>query len=343
MRAHQKHTLFQLIIGLAAALQSASASEFECRNGGQMRRVEVRAGGAVENLACEVRYWRDATRQGAGKVLWRASQDTDFCDAKAAGLIDRLEAGGWRCAAVDQPAPSAPLREAETTTPAPSAPLPAPEPQMPQVPPRIEPGAGPTEQERAPGPTEQATLPTPEPSTPQAPSPIEPAAGPTDQAVLPSPSTAGSAEAAQPAILEQVVAQTLRNVQQMYGGQFRAEGTVFGDLDGDGRDDAAVLVTYEAERDDYVQYLVAYLFDGETYQSTDTENVGGRFLDALRAEIREIVDQTIVVELQSLDADQECCETRRAAFVLQNGELVEVEGSAGVHEGHSDRSTASKG
>jgi hypothetical protein len=342
MRAHQKHTLFQLVVGLAAVVQSASASEFECRNGAQLRRVEVRAGGAVENLACEVRYWRDATRQGAGKVLWRASQDTDFCEAKAAGLIDRLEAGGWRCAAVDQPAPSAPWREAETATPAPNAPPPAPEPQMPQGPPPIEPGAGRTAEEPAPASTEQAALPTPEPSTPRVPSPIEPAAGPTERAALPAPSTSGSAEAAHPAILEQVVAETLRNVQQMYGGEFRAEGTVFGDLDGDGRDDAAVLVTYEAERDDYVQYVVAYLFDGETYQSTDTENVGGRFLDTLRAELREITDQTIVVELQSLDADHECCETRRAAFVLRNGELVE-EGAAGVREGRREPRKASEG
>lgn len=313
MRA-RKHALLPLIAGVAAVWQSASASEFECRNGAQLRRVEVRSGPAVEDVACEVRYWRDATRQGSGDVLWRANQDANFCEDKAAELISRLEAGGWRCAAVDQPAPSAPVREAEAAAPAGSAPQPVP------VPP-----------------------------TTQAPSPIEPTAGPTEQAALPTPSEpppGPAAAAARPAILDQVVAQTLRNVQQMYGGEFRAEGTAFGDLNGDGREDAAVLVTYQADRDDrddYIQYLVAYLFDGETYQSTDTENVGGRFLEALRADIRDIVDQTIIVDLQSLDADQDCCETRRAAFALRNGQLVEVEVAAGVGERRSNRSTPSEG
>jgi hypothetical protein len=311
MRTYRKHLLLHLIVGVIAVWQSASASEFECRNGAQLRRVEVRSGPAVEDVACEVRYWRDATRQGSGEVLWRANQDANFCEDKAAVLIGRLEAGGWRCTAVDQPAPSAPVREADTAAPAESAPQPVP------VPPAA-----------------------------QAPSPIEPTAGPADQAALTTPSEpplGPAAAAARPAILHQVVAETLRNVQQMYGGEFRAEGTAFGDLNGDGREDAAVLVTYQADRDDYVQYLVAYLFDGETYRSTDTENVGGRFLEALRAEIRDIVDQTIIVDLQSLDANQDCCDTRRAAFALRNGELVEVEVAAGVNERRSNRSTPSEG
>ncbi|MGH6900898.1 MAG: hypothetical protein ACREJ5_30820, partial [Geminicoccaceae bacterium] len=130
------------------------------------------------------------------------------------------------------------------------------------------------------------------------------------------------------AILERVVEQTLRSVQQMYGGDFQAEEATFGDLDDDGRDDAAVLVTYRTDRDDYVQYLVAYLFDGETFQSIATKNVGGRFLDALRADLRGIVDRAIVVDLQALDESAACCDTRRAAFVLKEGQLVEVEDPA---------------
>jgi hypothetical protein len=131
------------------------------------------------------------------------------------------------------------------------------------------------------------------------------------------------------AILGQVVDQTLRSVQELYGGDFRADNAAFGDLDGDGRDDAAILVTYEAAPDDYVQYLVAYLFDGETFQSIATKNVGGRFLDARRAAMQGIVDGAIVVDLQAMAGGAACCESRRAAFALKEGELVEVGDLAG--------------
>ena len=121
----------------------------------------------------------------------------------------------------------------------------------------------------------------------------------------------------------------------MYGGDFHAEDAAFGDLDGDGRDDAAVLVTYQTDRKDYVQYLVAYLFDGETFQSTATKNVGGRFLDAVRADVRGIVDRAIVVDLEALDEAAVCCETRRAEFVLKEGQLVEVEDRAETPRGRT--------
>jgi hypothetical protein len=121
-----------------------------------------------------------------------------------------------------------------------------------------------------------------------------------------------------------VVEQTLRSVQELYGGQFQADLAAFGDLDGDGLKDAAVLVTYQADRQEYVQYLVAYLFNGETFQSVATKNVGGRFLDALRADLQGIVDRRILVELEALDGGANCCARHRTAFALDNGQLVEV-------------------
>jgi hypothetical protein len=110
----------------------------------------------------------------------------------------------------------------------------------------------------------------------------------------------------------------------LYGGDFQAEHATFGDLDGDGVEDGAVLIAYQAERNEYVQYLVAYLFNGETFQSVATRNVGGRFLDALRADLRGIAEGRILVELEALDGGANCCARRRTAFALQNGQLVEV-------------------
>jgi hypothetical protein len=122
-----------------------------------------------------------------------------------------------------------------------------------------------------------------------------------------------------------VVEQTLRSVQELYGGQFQAELAAFGDLDGDRLDDAAVLITYQADRTEYVQYLVAYLFNGETFQSVATKNVGGRFLDAVRAELQGIAHGRIVVELEALDGGATCCARRQTAFALDNGQLIEVD------------------
>ena len=305
---HMRLLLQLLIFGVAGTWHESAASEFLCRNGELTRRVEVGPGDG-ENVACEVRYWRNAASTTEARVLWRATQDPDFCDTKARELLDRLEAGGWTCAASDQPAPSATREEA--AAPAPSAPAPS---------------AAPPAPVRAPTTVGEARL------------PADPAPGAGPQAEPPAPARLQAAAPAarhrpaadqNVALLDQVVAQTLRSVQQLYGGDFRAEGTALGDLDGDGREDAAILVTYEADRDDYVQYLVAYLFDGETYRSSATKNVSGRFLDVQRAEIQGIVDQSIVVLLEALNADAACCETRETAFALKEGQLVEVEKPAG--------------
>ena len=297
---NQRLLLQLLIFGVAGTWHEAAASEFLCRSGELTRRVEVSPGDG-ENVACEVRYWRNAASPGEARVLWRATQDEDFCHTKARELLDTLEAGGWTCAASDQPAPSE--TGPEGAAPAPSAaPPPAPE--------------------REPTPVREARLPAA--PAPGAGSQAEPPAPARQQAAAPAARHTPAADR-NVALLDQVVERTLSSVQQLYGGDFRADDTAFGDLDGDGRDDAAILVTYEADRDDYVQYLVAYLFDGETYRSSATKNVSGRFLDVQRAEVRGIVDQSIVVVLEAPDADAACCETRETAFALKEGQLVEVE------------------
>jgi hypothetical protein len=135
------------------------------------------------------------------------------------------------------------------------------------------------------------------------------------------PATAGHPHAA---LLDQVVEQTLRSVQELYGGRFQADLAAFGDLDRDGLEDAAVLVTYQADRKEQVQYLVAYLFDGETFRSVATKNVGGRFLDAVRADLQGIEGGQILVELEALDGNANCCARQRTAFALENGQLVQV-------------------
>jgi hypothetical protein len=169
--------------------------------------------------------------------------------------------------------------------------------------------------------------PPPSPPAPALTAPAAPASSPALAHTAPPQSdhlprtTSAHPEAA---LLDRVVEQTLQSVQELYGGRLEAELAAFGDLDRDGLKDAAVLVTYQADRQEHVQYLVAYLFDGETFRSVATKNVGGRFLDAARADLRGIVDGRILVELEALDEAANCCARHRTAFTLENGQLVQV-------------------
>ena len=303
-----------VLVVAAGGRHPASAAEFRCSNGGAERRIELSGPEGAPGTACEVRYWRDATAPGSGRVLWRAQQDPDFCAAKARELVARLEAGGWRCDAGEQPAAPEPA-QARTKDAPPAAPAPA----------QAAPAAGVSDEAAGAvtpeGPPAAIARDEPPAVRPAEPTPAVRAR--SDASVPDAPIVPPSAHPAAP-LLDQVLRETLHSVEQLYGGEFQAEHATFGDLDGDGVQDAAVLITYEAERDEYVQYLVAYLFNGETFQSVATRNVGGRFLDALRAHLRGIDDGRILLDLDTLDGDAVCCETRTTAFTLDGGRLVEL-------------------
>jgi hypothetical protein len=327
--------LLALALGAAGNWHPATAAEFRCWNGELVRRIQLSGPDTTEGGACEVRYWRNANVTGTGQSLWRANRDNGFCAARARELVARLEAGGWTCSSGEQLAGAAPVAAAGW----------APEPAV-----RADPRPAATAQiGRAPLPEPaQAALPAGPPSpvvSPPAPSMLSaeppsvaartelsapPAERPPPVVARVEPSASEERMAAPPpranaALLDHVVEQTLNSVQELYGGDFRAELAALGDLDGDGLEDAAVLITYQADRNEYVQYLVAYLFNGETFQSVATKNVGGRFLDALRADLQGIAEGKILVELEALDGAAVCCARRRTAFALDNGQLVEVD------------------
>ena len=311
--------LLALALGATGCWQPAAAAEFQCWNGDSVRRIELSGPDTTEGAACEVRYWRNAKAPETGRSLWRANRDTDFCAARARELVARLEAGGWTCRSSERAAPAAPM-QAAGADPEPAAraePRPAAPAQMtgalkPDPPDTARPAKPPSS---AAVPTEPSMLPT---------EPLPPAVAPS----RPSPSdapVAASPASSRTALLDQVVEQTLHSAEELYGGQFQADLGAFGDLDGDGLEDAAVLITHQTDREEYVQYLVAYLFDGETFQSVATRNVGGRFLDALRADLQGIAHRKILVDLEALDGGANCCTTRRTAFALEKGQLVEVD------------------
>jgi hypothetical protein len=312
--------LVVLVVVVAGASCPARAVEFRCSSGGLERRIELSSANDTQGIACEVRYWRDATAPDSGRVLWHAQNDAAFCRAKALELLTRLEAGGWSCGSPEQPGSPAPTHTQITDAPPVTA---APAPTAPAA---VAPDELPAIEPAAPSPPAASALPAVVPDAPpvaESPEPLPPAPATAATSVPDAPIVPPFAHPAAP-LLDQVLRETLHSVEQLYGGEFQAEHAAFGDLDGDGVQDAAVLITYQPERNDYVQYLVAYLFKGETFQSVATKNVGGRFLDAMRAALRGIADGRILVELESLRGGATCCVTRRIALVLDGGQLVEA-------------------
>jgi hypothetical protein len=298
--------LLALVLGAAGNAQPSGAAEFQCWNGNLARRIELREGESTQG--CEVRYWRNAAAPDSGQSLWRAERDPDYCAVRARGLIARLQAGGWTCTASEPPI-TAGVDPAATRAAEPPAAAAAPV--------QVTPALAPLPPDAAPA----AAPPAPSAAMPQPPPPVAARTAPAVSAGAAATSSAHSSAAR----LNRVVEQTLRSVQELYGGEFQAELAAFGDLDGDRLDDAAVLITYQADRTEYVQYLVAYLFNGETFQSVATKNVGGRFLDAVRAELQGIAHGRIVIELEALDGGATCCARRQTGFALDNGQLIEVD------------------
>jgi hypothetical protein len=120
-----------------------------------------------------------------------------------------------------------------------------------------------------------------------------------------------------------VIDDTIASLAQLHSGVFAGEVADHGDLDGDGVEDAVVIITYRADGGQAVQYLVAYLFDGEGYRSAAARNLGGWFDTPYRGKVEQIVDGEIQVKLQV--GEEPARASQPAAFVLQEGRLVRLE------------------
>jgi hypothetical protein len=128
------------------------------------------------------------------------------------------------------------------------------------------------------------------------------------------------------AALADVIGHTLDSLRALHGGTFEAEIADYGDLNGDGFEDAVVVITYRAAGRDQAQYLVAYLFDGEGFRSVASRSISGPPEDGDRGMVEQIVDGAILVKRSVSDASElACCKSRAATFVLREGKLVRLE------------------
>lgn len=101
-----------------------------------------------------------------------------------------------------------------------------------------------------------------------------------------------------------------------------------GDLNGDGRDDAAVVITFDPDGADHAQYLVAYVADGTTFRPAASKFLGGRYREVYGGQIQGIQDGDILVSLHVLKADDPyCCPSgeQAASFALEGDELLRRE------------------
>jgi hypothetical protein len=109
-------------------------------------------------------------------------------------------------------------------------------------------------------------------------------------------------------------------------GDFRIEAVSLGDIDRNGLEDAAVLMTYGRHDSSRDPYLVAYLFDGETFRATAQVRVGQNVAEVESADLQGIDRGGIDVLVNYRErGDPECCPSGRRLlnFVLRAGALVE--------------------
>jgi len=85
---------------LAATLPSLvfgqGSQTYQCSYGDLQRRVAIlhETGAAVP---CEVHYYKDSEAPGDRQVLWRASNESGYCERKTEEFIAKLQNLGWNC------------------------------------------------------------------------------------------------------------------------------------------------------------------------------------------------------------------------------------------------------
>jgi hypothetical protein len=134
-------------------------------------------------------------------------------------------------------------------------------------------------------------------------------------------------------VFARTLARDLRKLEDLTGAQVQASGTSFGDLNGDGRRDAAVLITFNFGGTNDVQHLIAYLYRQGTYWPAASRFIGGSHRQVQSGELEAIKSGVILLDLHVLQPQgTACCASGHggAKFVLNNRELMRVEEATAV-------------
>jgi hypothetical protein len=90
--------IFALSFGLVSIAAAQNETSFRCELGGNVRRVEIMYETGVV-VPCEVHYIKETEAPGTRDALWRAQNESGYCEARAQEFVARLESLGWSCSA----------------------------------------------------------------------------------------------------------------------------------------------------------------------------------------------------------------------------------------------------
>ncbi len=109
-----------LAVLLAALLPCLSfgqgAQSYQCSFGELQRRVEILYETGV-TVPFEVHYYKDTEAPGETQVLWRALNETGYCERKTEEFIAKLREMGWTCEQGSNAGPAAEPEEADDSQP----------------------------------------------------------------------------------------------------------------------------------------------------------------------------------------------------------------------------------
>jgi hypothetical protein len=299
---------------LMSSAEIARSREYQCARGLAIRSIVVEYQVPGQKVPCEVFYYEPLQ---IPRVLWKARAQAGFCESKADQLLQELDRKGWSCVRVQGAAPTA-AGEVPSRLAQPEVKADVPEP------------TGLRGQETKPA---NAVRSNSEPTdTPREPTGAETAA-PSEEADRFERTRQTGALAVGPrhprmarfpdVALSIAFARDLRKLQEGSHAKVEAGSPRFGDLDGDGKLDAALLITFASGRADHLQYLVVYVYREGTYHLAASRFIGGSYRDVRSGELEAIEAGRIFIRLQIEQTDDVgCCPPGdQAAFVLENGSL----------------------
>lgn len=75
-----------------------AATSYQCSFENLQRRIEILSDPGVP-VPCEVHYYKDSETPGAKQVLWTATSEAGYCEARTEEFVAKLREWGWVCVA----------------------------------------------------------------------------------------------------------------------------------------------------------------------------------------------------------------------------------------------------
>jgi hypothetical protein len=296
-------------------VSSARSLEYQCVHELIIRSIAVEYQEPGQQVPCKVLYHKPPR---IPSMVWQAQTQVGFCEQRAKELARSLERSGWSCdeiqaaAASEKEAPPDKKLEHEHLVAL-----------------HGHPGFAGTVRSAEAIRSERATAPLGRIEAGAAGSSRKSASSAaTSRPEAKTTAQRGAIEWGRDPLFAHTLARDLRKLEELTGAEVQAGAAGFGDLHGDRQPDAAVLITFDFGGTNYVQHLVVYLYREGTYRPAASRFIAGSHGDVQSAELEAIKEGMIFVDLRVLQAaGAVCCASgsRRAAFVLENGELIGVE------------------